>query len=319
MARPLTTVSATATIAVGFDQRHPLNNPGNDIIDASQLADRNDGFVGVVAYGGPGNDLITGSQGIDRLAGGSGLDTIKGEAGDDHIYGDSHFNVNLALFARDQVTRFSSSTQLAEINAMFEVSTTGTGDADTINGGTGNDVIFGDHGVIDQVNGTRRIETTGDLVGVRTDNISNGAGDTIRGDEGNDLIFGGAGGDQIYGGAGADIILGDNGEISGPTLSAAVLSAVASISTSDTTESTGGADTIQGNEGDDTLLGGVGKDTLSGNDGNDVILGDNGTIPGPNPGAESDLYRRCTLCSKPGRKRAWRARRRRHSFWQRRQ
>ena len=47
-----------------------FNNPGNDTIDASAMPDKADGFVGVVIYGGAGNDTIKGSQDDDHLAGG---------------------------------------------------------------------------------------------------------------------------------------------------------------------------------------------------------------------------------------------------------
>ena len=61
----------------------------------------------------------------------------------------------------------------------------------TINAGAGNDVVFGDHGVIGQTDGTRRIETTGSMILLQTVIIANGSGDTIHGDSGNDFIFGG--------------------------------------------------------------------------------------------------------------------------------
>ena len=55
-----------------------FNNPGIDTINASAMPAQNDGFVGVVIYGGAGNDVIYGSQDDDRIAGGSGDDTIHG-------------------------------------------------------------------------------------------------------------------------------------------------------------------------------------------------------------------------------------------------
>ena len=88
----------------------PLANPylysGNDVIDAHLLdCDRRatDALrpIGVTIYGGPGNDLIIGSQTGDQLAGGSGDDTILGQRGQDIIYGDSGFNVDLITRAAD--------------------------------------------------------------------------------------------------------------------------------------------------------------------------------------------------------------------------
>ena len=54
-----------------------FNNPGTDTIDASAMPAYNDGFVGVVIYGGAFNDTVYGSQGDDQIAGGSGNDTIS--------------------------------------------------------------------------------------------------------------------------------------------------------------------------------------------------------------------------------------------------
>ena len=140
-----------------------FNNPGNDTIDASLMPATADGFVGIVIYGGTGNDTIYGGADDDHLAGGAGDDTIDGGAGNDHIYGDSSFNVNLLLFAQDQITPFSTVTQPGQINGMFVVTTEAVTGVDTIHGGAGEDIVFGDHGVIGQEPGTRRLQTTGSV------------------------------------------------------------------------------------------------------------------------------------------------------------
>ena len=187
-----------------------FNNPGNDTIDASRMPNKNDGFAGVVIYGGTGNDTIFGGQDDDHLAGGAGNDAIDGGAGNDHIYGDAAFDVNLLLFAQDQITPFSPVTQLAQINGMFTVTSVGVTGTDTIRAGDGNDIVLGDHGVIDQLSGTRRLQTTDFVTRVTSVNRSNGAADTIYGDGGEDVLVGGASGDRIDGGAGRDLIFGDN-------------------------------------------------------------------------------------------------------------
>src|SRR5204863_6873272 len=81
---------------------------------------------------------------------------------------------------------------------------------DTIYGDGGNDVVFGDHGVVDQLPGTNRILTTGAIVTIRTVLESLGANDTIYGNDGEDVLIGGAGNDMVDGGAGRDLIFGDN-------------------------------------------------------------------------------------------------------------
>ena len=93
---PLVIYGDTSEDGVSYSNDQPaasvngtkFNNPGNDTINASAMPAHNDGFVGVVIYGGPGNDTIYGSQGNDQLAGGSGDDTIYAGAGNDDVYGD---------------------------------------------------------------------------------------------------------------------------------------------------------------------------------------------------------------------------------------
>src|SRR5690606_9352632 len=84
---------------------------------------------------------------------------------------------------------------------------------DTIHGDGGDDIIFGDHGVIDQAMGTLRILTTGDVTRIATVRPEVGGIDTIRGNSGADHILGGFGGDFLHGDAGNDIVLGDHGVI----------------------------------------------------------------------------------------------------------
>ena len=286
-----------------------FSKPGNDIINASGMAVQGDAFVGVVIFGGAGNDTLTGSQGDDHLAGGSGDDTINGQAGNDHIYGDSAFNVNFMLFARDQIRRFDTATQLADINAMFTVVTTGAGGTDTLNGGTGNDVIFGDHGIINQVDGTRRIESTGGMIGLQTTNTVSGGGDTIHGNEGNDFIFGGAANDTIYGDLGRDLIFGDYGSVvrrvAGNLVDAskigekdgagvqnpnAVFTYTSDISAA--ADTSAGNDTIYGGSlalldtdtGKNIILGQQGSDTIYGGGGDDDIYGGHNVANGSDGG-----------------------------------
>src|SRR5207247_798045 len=82
-----------------------------------------------------------------------------------------------------------------------------------IHGDGGNDIIFGDHGVIDQTAGTLRILTTGNVTHIATVNPALGGDDTISGDDGDDRILGGFGQDTISGNSGNDVVLGDDGLI----------------------------------------------------------------------------------------------------------
>ena len=132
-----------------FPRANPFDFAGNDVIDASALfatADANTTVLGIVAYGGAGNDSITGSQAADHLAGGSGNDTINGGRGVDMIYGDSGFNV-------DPITRtllvpvIDGGYASLPFGAVRDELIAGS---DTIGAGDGDDVVFGDHGIAQQ-------------------------------------------------------------------------------------------------------------------------------------------------------------------------
>jgi Ca2+-binding RTX toxin-like protein len=284
-----------------------FDNDGNDTIDASGMQPPSDGFVGIVLYGGGGDDIITGSRGDDQLAGGTGADTIDGADGNDAIYGDSHFNVDVTLAAEDQLPLFVPTAD--EIARMFVVVSEGMGEGDTLYGGAGNDVLFGDHGVVERVAGTRPIETTGSIVAAHTTDIANGAGDTIHGGADDDLVFGGKGGDTLFGDGGSDLIFGDHGSVAGAVdlgLIGAVdgagvtnplaafryasdISPEANLTAGNDTiyggsaavlDTAGGSNILLGQQGDDTIYGGGGEDDIYGGhdvaggvDGNDAIDG----------------------------------------------
>ena len=99
-AHTLTVGNRVGNGAPGFIFQHadPYHYSGHHTINASQafsLADpTNLPTIGITAYGGPGNDTITGSQTGDILAGGSGNDVISGGRGQNQIYGDSGINVD---------------------------------------------------------------------------------------------------------------------------------------------------------------------------------------------------------------------------------
>ncbi|WP_418949300.1 immunoglobulin-like domain-containing protein, partial [Pseudomonas fulva] len=140
--------------------------------------------------------------------------------------------------------------------------------ADTVDGGNGNDIIFGDlitlNGVVSE--GYQALQTyvaqkTGvDASAVTTSNVHqyiaehytefdisgpNDGNDILSGGNGNDILFGQGGNDILDGGKGNDILLGGSGN-----------------------------DTLIGGPGDDILIGGSGADTFvwkAGDYGNDVI------------------------------------------------
>ncbi|MBN3968754.1 type I secretion C-terminal target domain-containing protein [Pseudomonas gregormendelii] len=149
--------------------------------------------------------------------------------------------------------------------------------SDTINGGDGNDIIFGDLVSFNGVTGegyTALQAFVGQETGVETNKVTpsnvhqfvtenykvfdvSGAhdgNDTLLGGAGNDIIFGQGGDDKLYGGNGNDILLGGTGN--------------------DLLDGGDGNDILIGGKGNDTLIGGLGGDTFvwkAGDTGADVI------------------------------------------------
>ncbi|MFJ2984239.1 immunoglobulin-like domain-containing protein, partial [Pseudomonas sp. NPDC087185] len=139
---------------------------------------------------------------------------------------------------------------------------------DTVNGGDGNDIIFGDLLTFPSVAGTGVEAIQGyvaNKLGVDAGDVdaramhkyisehytefdvsgSNDGADTLMGGAGNDILFGQGGNDYLDGGKGNDILLGGTGN-----------------------------DTLIGGQGNDILIGGSGADTFvwkAGDIGNDVI------------------------------------------------
>ena len=246
--------------------------------------------VGLIVYGGPGNDHLIGSQAGDFIAGGSGNDVLVGNGGSDQIYGDSGVNVDLITRT---LTIPTTNTAVAP-NADGLVAGT-----DNISGSDGNDVIFGDHGIVGQDVGIatvgpsgyvlpanpERIQTTLRIVTIQTDQPGNGAADSISGGTGADRILGGNGGDTISGDEDNDLILGDQGYIHYPTPDSGaalpnVITTCMNPNTGACAQTIGGADSIDGGTGNDIVFGGTGSDTISGGDGNDLIFGDHGAVAG---------------------------------------
>jgi Ca2+-binding RTX toxin-like protein len=127
------------------------------------------------------NSLISPVKGSTRATSVEGLE-VRGGFGDDHL--------DLTLLSVDDLAAL-------RINRVL------------IDGGDGNDTIFGSMGV-DVIDGG----TGNDAIAARAgdDVIRSGAGnDVVRGNTGNDLIFGGDGNDQLFGGEDNDRIFGENG------------------------------------------------------------------------------------------------------------
>ncbi|MGU3646985.1 hypothetical protein ACLBXX_18660 [Microbacterium sp. C23T] len=241
-----------------FGLANPFDHSGNDIIDASglfaDLLPANLPTVGFTAYGGLGDDLIIGSQAGDHLAGGSGDDEIRGLRGVDHIYGDSGVNVDVLTRALDIATINRSPRPTVTGAGFIPNGTTLTpivggviGVVDDLlvagydliygDGAPGlglgsftvnangqpewayDDIVFGDHGAIDQNVADpnepdprlQKIQTTAlaSILRIRSVNLDKGADDIVFGGLGRDVLVGGAGSDMMDGDQSDDILFGD--------------------------------------------------------------------------------------------------------------
>lgn len=244
---------------------------GNDRVMVASGVDPN--APGIPVSGGPGDDLLVGSNKTDFLQGDEGNDNIQGGGGNDRLdggpdtdviadgsvdtdtsdgigrnclIGGSGSDLLISGFGGDML--FGDETRIVGDNAVDcgggnpdpeEPDVTGDGN-DTILTGGGTDFVIAGGG-----NDTVKVEGKGAYQG---NDPAWKAGLTVHGNGGNDTIWTGFGTDTIHGGAGVDDIESDTG----PT---------------ETLLRAGAADSIWG---------GLDGDIIHSSGGNDVVFGDNG-------------------------------------------
>jgi serralysin len=200
------------------------------------------------AFGGDGDDTLTGNDADNVLRGGLGHDYSDGGAGDDALW------AGAGDLGNDTLLGGSGNDTLA-----------GGAGNDSMTGGSGNDNLFGGDGN-DTLIGS---EADG---GNGANTIWAGSGDDIiSGGDGNDAIGGGVGDDQIDAGDGNDLIYG--GRDAGDTGQNDVIDAGAG---NDTVFAGAGNDSVAGGTGDDDLYSGGGSDTVDGGAGDDTLWGGGG-------------------------------------------
>ncbi len=194
--------------------------------------------------GGPGQDLIIGTDGDDDLFGGPGHDCIVGGPGDDFLRGDLGHDMLVGGPGNDRL--YGDPDGHEGIDFLWG----GEGD-DTLVGGAGGDELYGGdgHDHIDAGAGNDMVDAgAGDdwvLAGTGHDSVRAGDGDdTVVGDLGDDSVWGGPGRDRLRGGPGNDWMWGEEGD-----------------------------DLLLGEDGDDVLYPGAGLDHVCGGAGNDTIWG----------------------------------------------
>jgi Ca2+-binding RTX toxin-like protein len=186
---------------------HVAVGDGNDKVT-------NKSNINIVAYGGAGNDTLTGGSSHDTLYGDAGNDTLRGGDGVDGMFGGRGTDVlhggpdadyldggsgadTLRGGSGSDYANYGHRTAAVVVDldnargddgAKGERDTVG-GDIENIIGGHGADILTGNSGV---------------------NSISGGAGnDVIRGGAGDDGLVGGSGNDRVYGQGGDDVLLGE--------------------------------------------------------------------------------------------------------------
>jgi Ca2+-binding RTX toxin-like protein len=158
-----------------------------------------------VLNGGPGNDTLDGGLGADRMIGGPGNDTVT--------YADrtASVSVNMLDPGNDgEAGEGDLSTGVENfIGGAGNDTMIGDDQANTLDGGPGNDVLIGNGGNDVLIGGPGNDRLTG---GDGNDTLRGGEGDDVmRGGAGNDYLDGGPGDDVLDGGPGADTMSGGGG------------------------------------------------------------------------------------------------------------
>lgn len=172
-------------IAYGAIIENAVGGGGIDDITGNDVAN--------VLFGKGANDTIKGGLGDDTLVGGAGADTLDGGEGFDMAsFRDAAAGVTVTMANNGKIT--VTGDGVGDTYISIEA-VEGSNNADVMNGGSNNDILFG-LGGNDTING-----------GNGADRLDGGAGnDTVDGGNGNDVVFGRAGNDTVNGGTGNDLI-----------------------------------------------------------------------------------------------------------------
>ena len=268
--------------------------------------------------GGGGDDILIGQAGDDKLDGGEGNDILAGWEGNDELIGGVGDDLMTGDFGRYEqpYERQVAGTLAVPLGTVGSHPSDGatidqTGD-DFLDGGAGNDILYGEGGDDSVLGGEGNDRLYGDAPylpnelhgadildgGAGEDFLDGGAGDDklyggqgvdeLHGGLGNDLLDGGTeddtlfgddGNDELHGGAGNDVASGGGGN--DVLFGGEGNDTLQGDDGADTLYGESGADTMEGGAGDDVLYGGSGEDLIEGGDGNDVI----------NAGAGIDIVR----------------------------
>ncbi|MGI9357550.1 MAG: calcium-binding protein, partial [Rhizobiaceae bacterium] len=250
--------------------------------------------------GGNDDDTLKGGAGADALNGGSGTDTANysrstlgvdvdlgaGTASGGNAAGDTFSSVENLTGSNenDSLTGTTGDNVINGLNGNDIIE--GGLNFDTLSGGNGNDTIYAMTAANIRGSGVADIMNGGD-----GDDTLKGSGgsDTLNGGANNDLMKGAGGANTFDGGSGIDTVsynlaggtggvtvfldgtVGSGGDATGDTLSN--VENLTGTSDNDVLVGDGGANTLSALNGDNEMGGGAGNDTLIGGTGTDVLVG----------------------------------------------
>lgn len=187
----------------GFNWTSGYNGTfANGVPDGYSDTPRNrlDGDQGNVIDGGAGNDFIAAGTGADYVHGGSGKDWIYGMDQGDVLFGDGD---NDLIWGDGNMPSDSNGTSV-----VWSLPTNHGNDV--IDGGSGDDHLYGQGGDDIIIGGTGKDLIWGDDEESRLPSSYHG-NDFLFGGADDDVIIGGEGADYLEGGTGNDIIVGGGG------------------------------------------------------------------------------------------------------------
>ena len=169
--------------ASAFSGTSTLNGAGgDDILLASAQAS--------MLTGGAGNDSLTGGAQNDIITGGTENDTINGAGGDDSLSGGDNDDLINGGLGADTISGDGGNDRLIGVSnaditaAVADLASLNTTNADSIDGGLGNDTIVGGVGA-DTVNGGDGL----DIIDVASGGDTTTGLDSVISSIGGDLVF----------------------------------------------------------------------------------------------------------------------------------
>lgn len=167
-------------VIVGGDAQNGINPGSVDAAGSDTL------------FGGSGDDLLIGGaldlQSQTAIATGNGENLIWAGTGDDTLFGDDSDDILGGGIGDDAIEGYGGD------DTIYGGVGAATDNADTLSGGSGDDIVFAAAGS-DEVAGGSGNDTL----------FGGGQSDVIEGGSGNDVIWGGGGDDQLSGNDGQDI------------------------------------------------------------------------------------------------------------------